>query len=378
MTDLKASSLFEHFAELEDPRIERTKLHQLSDILVITVCAVICGADNWVEVEGFGRAREEWLVQLLGLSNGIPSHDTFGRVYALLDAGQVEACFLSWVQELHQLTKGQLLAIDGKMVRRSHDQAREKRPLHLVSVWAAANRVVLAQTEVDAKGNEIGAIPVLLKMLEVSGCIVTIDAIGCQKSIVQLLTERGADYVLALKRNQIQLHNDVEQMFKGEQEHEFVHLPHDYHQTVEKGHGRIELRRCWATASPEYLDYVNPDKEWTQLQSLVMVECERRLPDHTSYETRYFISSLPPNAKQLLDATRGHWGIENSVHWVLDIAFREDESRIRLGNAQHNLAIVRRMALNLLRHEKTAKVGIAAKRKLAGWNPNYLLKVLQN
>ena len=210
MTDLKASSLVEHFAELEDPRIERTKLHQLSDILVIAVCAVICGADNWVEVEEFGRAREEWLAQMLGLPNGIPSHDTFGRVFALLDAAQVEACFLSWVQDLHQLTKGQLLAIDGKTVRRSHDQAHQKRPLHLVSVWAAANRVVLAQTEVDAEGNEISAIPELLQMLDMSGCIVTIDAIGCQKSIVQLLTEGGADYVLALKRNQALLHDDIE------------------------------------------------------------------------------------------------------------------------------------------------------------------------
>ncbi len=191
MTELEATSLAEHFAELEDPRIERTKLHQLSDILVITVCAVICGADNWVEVEEFGRARQEGLAQMLGLPNGIPSHDTFGRVFALLDVAQVEACFLNWVQELHQLTKGQLLAIDGKAVRRSHDQAQQKRPLHLVSVWAAANRVELAQTEVDAEGNEISAIPELLQMLEVSGCIVTIDAIGCQKSIVQLLTEGG-------------------------------------------------------------------------------------------------------------------------------------------------------------------------------------------
>ena len=378
MVDGTGISLVEHFDELEDPRIERTKCHQLRDIIVIAICAVIGGADNWVEIEEFGRSKQEWLEKLLGLPHGIPSHDTFGRVFARLDAAQFEACFVNWVQHLHELTRGQLLAIDGKTLRRSHDRTQKKGPLHLVSVWASASRLVLAQTEVAADSNEITAIPELLQMLELSGCIVSIDAIGCQKSISQRITACGADNVLALKQNQSRLHDDVRAMFTLEWKNECAHLPHDYHQTIEKDHGRIETRRCWVVSAPEFLDYMDPDQEWSQLRSLVMVEAKRQLPDRTSLETRYLISSLPADAKLLLAATRAHWGIENSVHWVLDIAFREDDSRIRQGQAQHNMAILRRLALNLPRNEHSAKVGIAAKRKRAGWNMNYLLQVLDN
>ena len=245
MTDVKGISLVEHFEDMEDLRVDSTKIHQLRDIIVIAICAVICGADNWVEIEEYGRAKLEWLEKLLGMANGIPSHDTFGRVIARLDAAHFEVCFVKWVQHLHELTKGQLLAIDGKMVRRSHDQMQNKGPLHLVSDWASARRLVLAQTEVVADSNEISAIPELLQMLELSGCNVSIDAIGCQKAIAQQITECGADDVLARKQNQAQLHDAVYTMFTLARQNEFGDVSHDVHQTVAKDHGRIETRHCW-------------------------------------------------------------------------------------------------------------------------------------
>ena len=370
------ASITEHWSKLEDPRGDCGKRHQLIEIISIAVCAVICGADSWVDVELFGNSKKEWLKTFLGLPHGIPSHDTFGKVFALLDARQFQDRFMDWVQAVNEVTKGQLVAIDGKTIRRSHDRFIGKAAIHMVSAWASANHLLLGQTKTDAHSNEITAIPELLKMLEVSGCIVTIDAMGCQTEIARTIVDQGADYALALKKNQGQLYEDVKDLFEYERKEGFEDVDYDFHRTVNKGHGRIETRQCWAISEPDHLRYLNKNNKWSKLTSIVMVEAERLVDGETSVESRYYISSLPNNAKALLEATRGHWGIENRVHWVLDVAFREDESRVRKGSAEENLATLRRMALNLIKHETTSKGGVAARRKRAGWDEDYLLKVL--
>jgi predicted transposase YbfD/YdcC len=369
-------SIGEHFNDLEDPRMERTKHHQLLDIIAIAICGVICGADSWVDLELFGRSKEEWLKRFLSLPNGIPSHDTFGRVFALLDPAKFAQCFTSWVKAVSQLTQGQVIAIDGKALRRSHDRANGKSAIHMVSAWASANHLVLGQLKVDDKSNEITAIPELLEVLELSGCIVTIDAMGCQKDIARQIVEQGADYVLALKENQGQLYREVVDTFKSGLGSAFEGLQHDFYQTVGKGHGRIETRQCWVVSEPAVLEYLNEKGAWAGLSSVAMVRSKRVVGDEESVESRYYISSLQGEARQLLEATRTHWEIENCVHWVLDIAFNEDDSRVRQGHAPQNLAVVRHLALNLLKMEQTSKGGVKARRKRAGWDEDYLLKVL--
>lgn len=370
-------SLAEHFAVMEDPRVERTKLHPLVSILVIALCAVICGAESWDDIALFGKAKEAWLTTFLDLPHGIPSHDTFNRVFAALDAKQFEACFVAWMQAVAEILPAQVIAIDGKTVRRSHDRTNGKAAIHMVSAWASANRLVLAQVKVDDKSNEITAIPELLRVLAITGCIVTIDAMGCQREIARQIVEQDADYVLALKENQETLYHDVVGMFADARTHAIEDVITDEKQSVNKGHGRIEIRRCRVISDPDVLAWLQEGHHWPGLHAIGMVEAERRIGAQRSRESRYYLLSATLTAKVFGEATRSHWGIENRVHWVLDVAFHEDQSRIRQGHAAENFAILRHLALNLLRQQPAKGVSIRAKRLKAGWDHDFLLQIVQ-
>jgi predicted transposase YbfD/YdcC len=365
-------ALLEHFASVPDPRIERHRWHKLSDILVIAVCAVLSGAESYPAIEDFGSEREGWLRQFLELPAGIPSHDTFNRVLRLLDPVELQSCFLRWMQAVAEVTDGEVVAIDGKALRRSFGKGTAKRAIHMVSAWATANGVVLGQRKVDTKSNEITAIPALLALLALKGCIVTIDAMGCQRDIAQKIVEQGADYVLALKGNQPTLEQAVKHFFLTGLEAEAHWSQSDYHEHTEHGHGRVETRRAWISAD---LDAELRAAAWPGLQSIGLVEATRTVGEKTSVEQRFYLSSLPPQAGEFAQAVRKHWGIENQLHWTLDVTFREDQSRLRTGYGAENFAVLRHIALNLLRQEPSAK-SLPRKRLACALNPDYLLKVL--
>lgn len=367
-------ALLEHFKELEDPRVEYLVEHKLIDIIGLTICAVICGADSWVEIELYGKAKQEWLKRFLELSNGIPSHDRIARLFAALNPEMLQSCFLNWVRSIAKLSKGEVVAIDGKTLRHSYDRSSDKSAIHMVSAWASQNRLVLGQVKVDDKSNEITAIPELLKVLDVYGCIVTIDAMGAQIAIAQQIIEQNGDYILSLKGNQGNIHEDVMQLFESARNSDFENIPHEFYQTVNGGHSRIEIRRHWLLGRVEHLI---DSERWTGLKRVGLVESERRIIGKPpTIEQRYYLLSLDGDVERFAQAVRSHWSIENQVHWVLDVAFDEDSSRIRKDHAPENLALIRHLALNLLRQDTSTKAGIKAKRRKAGWDNDFLSSIL--
>lgn len=368
----RQATILECFSELTDPRLDRRKRHGLEDIVVLAICGILGGADDWVGIEAFGKEKYQWFKQFLSLPNGIPSHDTFGRVFSLLSPDEFQACFTRWIHAVAIKTQGQVVPIDGKTLRRSHDCGRGQSAIHMVSAWASENRLVLGQLKTEAKSNEITAIPELLQVLDISGCIITIDAMGCQKNIAEMIIKKEADYVLALKANQENLFKEVMAAFAKAESQNFQDPTIDYYETITKDHGRLDIRRYWVMTNLSEFKHI---AAWENLRLIGMVESERTVRDKTKIERRYYISSLEKNASLFAKAVRLHWGIENSVHWVLDIAFREDESRVRKGHAPENLAVLRHIALNLLRDDSTP-LGIKNKRLKAGWNTDYLTHLL--
>lgn len=378
--DMATASILEYFATVPDPRIERSQLHPLVSVLVLSLCAVVCGAESFVAIEQFGRAREAWLRTFLDFPNGIPSHDTIGRIFAMLDPKALEKAFRDWVAAIATLTDGEVVAIDGKTLRRSFQKAGSSAFVHMVSAWAAGNQMVLGQVKTDEKSNEITAIPRLLELLQLSGCLVTIDAMGCQKEIATKILESNADYMLAVKDNQPTLAAAITGTFEQALgDPDFVTAA-NHHETKDKGHGRIDTRRCWTLDVDA--EYGAPFDQWPMLKSIVRVETERTVAGKTSMEHRHYITSRPKfSAKSALAASRAHWGIENQLHWVLDVAFREDDCRVRAGHAGENFAVLRHFALNLIKTtkgglKKNTTLGVYNKRLLASWDDSYLLRVL--
>lgn len=376
MTAKLTETIATHFGEIDDPRYHHSPPHLLVDIITIALCALISGANDWEAVAAFGRAKESWLRTFLRLPNGIPSADTFERVFAQIDPEQFRASFIHWVASLSQLTGGEVVAIDGKTLCGSVDRSNDRKAIHLVSAWASQNRLVLGQVKVDDKSNEITAIPELLRLLTLPGCIVTIDAMGCQTEIAAQIVAQGADYVLALKQNQGHLYREVARLFKDALTEPRRGIPVETAQTIEKGHGRLEKRQAWTISHPDYLKYLDPTGRWAGLESVVRIDSQRQFNHQHSHESRYYISSLPGEPNLLNTVVRTHWTIENQLHWVLDVAFREDDCRVQRGSAPENLAVLRQMALNLLKREHTSKLSIQNKRLRAAWDNDYLLLIL--
>jgi predicted transposase YbfD/YdcC len=372
MSSITSARIEDHFVDLTDPR-RRKVTYPLINVVTITLCAVICGADDFVSIAAWGHMKRGWLAKLLDLSSGIPSHDRFNAILAAIKPAEFEKCLLSWITALHEITEGQLVAIDGKTLRRSFDAASSKSAIHMVSAWATANHISLGQVVVDEKSNEITAIPKLLEIIELSGALVTIDAMGCQTEIAEKVLAAGADYCLAVKGNQPTLHQGIVKFFDEHLEDDFAQVSVRRHQTKEKGHGREETRYYFVCPVPKGL----PDRaRWPGLKAIGIVISSTKRGGKDCGDVRYYILSKYLAAKRFAAAVRGHWAIENRLHWQLDVTFQEDQCRLRQGHADANFSILRRAALALLKNETTAKVGIKNKRLIAGWNETYLEQVL--
>ena len=368
-------SIAEHFNDIEDIRIERGKKHKLIDIITISICAVVCGADGWIDIEMYGIARKKWLEKFLELPNGIPSHDTFARVFSQINPDEFNKSFLSWIKGISKITAGEIIAFDGKQSRNSGDEKNGKSAINTVSAWAVNNRLVLGQKKVEGKSNEITALPELIQILDLAGCIVTIDAMGCQREIVKKIVEKNADYIIAVKKNQPTLYEQIKQLFKQAIETQGKDLNMSSFNSREMNRGREEIRDYLMIA--DVAKQIDPLQKWKKLTSIGMVESVRVVNGKTSVKTRYFISSLENNAQKLAEGVRGHWSIENSLHWILDVAFEEDNSRIRKDNAPANFAVLRHIAVNIINENKSRKLSVRGKRFLATLDEEYSTELLE-
>lgn len=364
-------SIFKHFENLSDPRVQKNQRHKLIDIIVIAVCAVICGCETHTQIALYGQKKKDWLKTFLELPGGIPSHDTFSRLFRHINPEQFVVCFQSWVSTLVDSTEGKVIPIDGKTLRHSFD--KDQKPLHLVSAWAAENHFVLGQVAVEDKSNEITAIPKLLELIDVAGGLVTIDAMGCQKEIAAKIRSFGADYVLAVKDNQPHLYEDITEHFSEHLENDFAELRCEQHETFDKSHGRREWRSYYLMDVPKTLRNLDA---WKDLKTIGMVISHRQVNGQQSSEVRYYICSIECDAKRFAEAVRSHWSIENSLHWVLDVSFDEDQSRIRKDHGAENFALLRRLAISLLKQDTSSKASIKGKRMEAGWDNDFLMHII--
>lgn len=370
------TTIMSYFADMDDPRTGQNITHPLINIVTIAILGVICGADGWVDIERYGKAKKDWLSVFLDLEKGIPSHDSFGRFFRWLDEAVFQERFVKWTASICQQTGGEVVALDGKKLRRSQERRKGRDGIWMVSAWSSENRLVLGQKTVDDKSNEITAIPELLAQLDITGCVVTLDALNTQTAIAKQIVDAQADYILAVKKNQGTLYEDLENLFKGFEYEHYQDVIYETAQSINEGHDRQEFRQIWVVSEPDYRAYLRRGKFWVGLKCLIKLVSVRVTDNKTETTSRYFISSWHASAQAFMVAIREHWQIENGLHWVLDIAFREDESRIRKDHAPQNMAVLRHLALNLLKQETSVKVGIAAKRKMAGWDNDYLLKVV--